>query len=628
MIHDPDPDPHRLHARDLMFLMGHGVSALQLAGAAIEARKTGASTERVLIASGAISEDGFYRALAGECGFPFVATPRVVCEAADVPVIIATGHARAVPGLGHRVVVAPRAAAIRVLIGLSLAGRAPRDFAVTTPGRLEAAVLAGSAAAVASHGADGLPEASGSASYRSEATAREARTGLACVALSAAGSAIDPGAALAILQAVLGLLFLSAMSLRLAAAGEPRVRDRATAPHDRPVPTYTVLVPLYREGDAVVRGLVAALARLDYPRARLEILLLVEAGDRLTRASLSRLLLPTGMRTVTCPDGTPRTKPRALNIGLALTRGDLLVVYDAEDRPEPAQLRLSAATFARLGEDVGCLQASLAIHNGGDGWLARLFRLEYAMLFDVTLPGMTRLAVPVPLGGTSNHFRRRALITAGGWDAWNVTEDADVGLRLARRGFRTAMLASTTLEEAPATLRRWFPQRVRWMKGWMRLWRRQKFPNHCSAIVPMLPPSNAPVATPSQQLHKLASPGSTPSGAAGAPRARPTPGAGALSYARPSGIPSATNPRRRNGHCRLRRRLRLRLREVEERARPLCPAPPSGRSRLRPFHPQRRRCSLAIRGRGGELARRHGSPTPLPDQRRRRGRRAMPNGRP
>ena len=461
------PEEPRLDAGDLMFLLRHGVSALELAGAAIEARRTGASPERVLIAEGWISEDAFYRALASECGMPFVSRPLITCEASEVAAVIATGHARAAPGAPYRTVVAPRAHAIRLLAGLALSGRAPEGFAMTTPGRLEAAVLGGAGPAVARHGADSLPDASGAASYRSEASGGEARTGLACVALSASAAAVAPAAALAMLQATLGLLFLSAMSLRLAAAGEPHARNRSPVPRGRPLPTYTVLVPLYREGPAVVGALLSSLSRLDYPRTRLEILLLVEAGDRVTQESLSRVALPPAMRTVTCPDGLPRTKPRALNIGMALTAGEFLVVYDAEDRPEPGQLRLAAAAFAQVDEDVGCLQASLAIHNAADGWLARLFRLEYAMLFDVTLPGLTRLAVPVPLGGTSNHFRRRALSAAGGWDAWNVTEDADIGLRLSRRGYRTAMLASTTLEEAPATLRRWFPQRVRWMKGWM-----------------------------------------------------------------------------------------------------------------------------------------------------------------
>lgn len=460
-------EPSSLDGGDLVFLLRHGVSALELAGATIEARRSGASPERVLIAGGWISEDAFYRALASECGMPFVSRPRVMCEASEVPAVIATGHARAAPGASYSTVVAPRAHAIRLLASLALTGRTPAGFAMTTPGRLEAALLGGSGPAVASHGADSLPDASGAASYRNEATGFETRTGLACVALSATAATVAPAAALALLQAMLGLLFLSAMSLRLAAAGEPHARARGPVPRAGVVPAYTVLVPLYREGPGVVGALLSSLSRLDYPRTRLEILLLVEAGDRVTQDSLSRFALPAATRTVTCPDGAPRTKPRALNIGLALTGGEFLVVYDAEDRPEPGQLRLAAATFAQAGRDVGCLQAALAIHNAAEGWLARLFRLEYAMLFGVTLPGLTRLAVPVPLGGTSNHFRRRALSAVGGWDAWNVTEDADIGLRLARKGYRTAMLPSTTLEEAPATLRRWFPQRVRWMKGWM-----------------------------------------------------------------------------------------------------------------------------------------------------------------
>jgi hypothetical protein len=460
-------DPSNLEGGELLFLLRHGVTALQLAAATIEARRTGASPERALIAGGVLSEDAFYRALAHECRMPFLLRPLVTCAAEDVPVVIATGHARAAPGQPYGTVVAPGPAAIRLLAGLPLSDRVPRDFAMTTPRRLEAAVLGGAGPQVARHGSDSLPDASGIASYRGEARPSEARIGLAGVATATTATVIDPGMAMGLLQIVFSLLFLSAMALRLAAAAERPSPHRTVVPPGIPVPPYSVLVPLYKEGDAVIGELLAALSRLDYPRARLEILLLVEAGDTLTRQSLSGVVLPAGMRVVICPDGLPRTKPRALNIGLALSRGELLVVYDAEDRPEPAQLRLAAAAFARAGSEVGCLQAALAIHNGGDGWLARIFRLEYAMLFDVTMPGLTQLVLPVPLGGTSNHFRRSALAATGGWDAWNVTEDADIGLRLARSGFRTATLSSTTLEEAPATLRRWFPQRVRWMKGWM-----------------------------------------------------------------------------------------------------------------------------------------------------------------
>lgn len=96
-----------------------------------------------------------------------------------------------------------------------------------------------------------------------------------------------------------------------------------------------------------------------------------------------------------------------------------------------------------------------------------LFAIEYAALFDVYNIGVARWRLPMALGGTSNHFRARVLRRAGGWDAWNVTEDADLGFRLARFGIGVATLTSTTLEDAPTRPEVWFRQRRRWMKGWM-----------------------------------------------------------------------------------------------------------------------------------------------------------------
>jgi glycosyltransferase XagB len=170
---------------------------------------------------------------------------------------------------------------------------------------------------------------------------------------------------------------------------------------------------------------------------------------------------------IVAPAGLPRTKPRALNIALPLARGAFTVVYDAEDIPDPDQLRMAVAMFAGSTPRVACLQARLVIDNTADSWVARLFAVEYATLFDVINPGLAALDCPVPLGGTSNHFRTSALRNILGWDAWNVTEDADIGIRLARLGYRVADLPSTTLEEAPVTLGAWMRQRSRWMKGYV-----------------------------------------------------------------------------------------------------------------------------------------------------------------
>ncbi len=194
---------------------------------------------------------------------------------------------------------------------------------------------------------------------------------------------------------------------------------------------------------------------------------MLEACDGDTIAAAARLGLPPRYDVIVLPDGHPRTKPRALNAALEAARGDLVVVYDAEDRPDPGQLRAAAARFARAPADLACLQARLTIDHADETWITRLFALDYAALFHGVKPGLAALGLPVPLGGTSNHFRASTLRRVGGWDAWNVTEDIDLGYRLARFGFRVEALDSDTYEEAPLTFGRWLPQRSRWLKGWM-----------------------------------------------------------------------------------------------------------------------------------------------------------------
>ncbi|GAA0777956.1 glycosyltransferase [Roseibium denhamense] len=229
-------------------------------------------------------------------------------------------------------------------------------------------------------------------------------------------------------------------------------------------PNYSVLVPLYKEA-GIVPELVEALSQLNYPKDRLQILLLVEEGDRETREALSHRL-PAHFRVIVAPHGHPQTKPRALSYGLAQATGEFITIYDAEDRPDPDQLK-KAALFFSLSEDLACLQARIAIDNANESFVSRQFALEYACLFDQLLPWFGRNRWPFPLGGTSNHFRKSALDAAGGWDKYNVTEDADLGVRLERMGFRIGILTSDTREEAPISVKAWLAQRARWHKGWM-----------------------------------------------------------------------------------------------------------------------------------------------------------------
>jgi cellulose synthase/poly-beta-1,6-N-acetylglucosamine synthase-like glycosyltransferase len=230
-----------------------------------------------------------------------------------------------------------------------------------------------------------------------------------------------------------------------------------------------VLVPLYREARVVPR-LVLALQALDYPRHLLDIKLIVEADDHETAEAAGRACSDALFEVVRVPVGTPRTKPRACNYALSFARGEFTVIFDAEDRPEPDQLRKAIAAFRGGPREVACLQARLNFYNAHENWLTRLFALDYALWFDMLLPGLDRLGVPMPLGGTSNHFRTSVLKALGGWDPFNVTEDADLGFRIAQLGYRVSLIDSTTFEEAPITLHAWMRQRSRWLKGYMQTW--------------------------------------------------------------------------------------------------------------------------------------------------------------
>lgn len=240
---------------------------------------------------------------------------------------------------------------------------------------------------------------------------------------------------------------------------------------DIDLPNYTILIALHDEVD-VVDQLIDRLARIDYPSHKLQGLILLEAHDHATIDAVQQADRPWWLTPLVLPAGTPTTKPRALNAGLAHAIGEFVTVYDAEDDPDPLQLREAVARFrADPDHSLSCLQAPLRIRvaDGDDrhAFLNRQFAVEYAALFEVTLPGMARLGFPFPLGGTSNHFRVDVLRSIGGWDAWNVTEDADLGFQLWRHGWRSGMLTRPTHEAPPGGIAVWLPQRTRWLKGFM-----------------------------------------------------------------------------------------------------------------------------------------------------------------
>ena len=235
---------------------------------------------------------------------------------------------------------------------------------------------------------------------------------------------------------------------------------------DKKLPSYSILCPLYKEAH-VVPQFIKAIGNLDWPKSKLDVMVLLEEDDRETIEEVDRMVLPAFVQKIIVPKSLPKTKPKACNFGLGKAKGEYLVIYDAEDIPETTQLKKAYLGFQKVPNDVICLQAKLNYYNPHQNLLTRLFTAEYSLWFDIALTGLQSINTSIPLGGTSNHFKTDDLLKLQGWDPFNVTEDADLGIRLFKKGYKTAMIDSTTLEEANSNLANWMRQRSRWLKGYM-----------------------------------------------------------------------------------------------------------------------------------------------------------------
>lgn len=342
----------------------------------------------------------------------------------------------------------------------------PVRMALTTPQQIAAAIRSLRDAQLVHSAEHHLPLPDSSRGWNSRAARHLAIGGLAGFALLLG---LAPWVTLGVICLAVGLLVIMTTVLKLAATctgwrdATASIPDKAALPAR--LPTITLLVPLYQEVH-ITAHLLARLAALDYPRALLDVCLVLESSDTTTRDALHRADLPAHIRPIIVPDGTLKTKPRALNYAMSFAQGSIIGVYDAEDAPAPDQLRIVVSHFANCRRDVACLQGTLDYYNPRANWLTRCFTLEYASWFRVILPGFARLGLVVPLGGTTLFFKREILAKLGGWDAHNVTEDADLGVRLARRGYRTEFIRSVTEEEANGRMWPWIKQRSRWLKGY------------------------------------------------------------------------------------------------------------------------------------------------------------------
>ncbi len=459
------------------FLVGRFIDQATLMRASALAARWGVHPHEVMIANGWLEAEDYYRALAERCAAPFKS--RLV--AADVaPAAMASPRQSLSRGVlkerarAGQFVFAPdrlRPNALREM----LARLSPYGFSLASPNAVRSAICHHFGPSFALHAIEGLASRHPGMSARTRPALWQ-RIAVLCATLAlAAALALAPIGAMRAIMLALAVLFVPVIALRLVAACFLLVSDnddaRAAPPRvpDHELPIYTLLVPLYREAH-MLPPLIAALTRLDYPAAKLDIKLILEAADGATVAAARALRLPGNVEIVVVPELHPRTKPKALNYSLPLARGEYVVIYDAEDRPEPGQLRQALNAFRAGPPNLAAVQARLNLYNASDSWLTRQFTIEYCALFDGLLPALDRLKLPIPLGGTSNHFRASALVWLMGWDPFNVTEDADLGMRLARNGYRCQVLRSTTYEEAPVGLMAWIRQRTRWLKGYVQTW--------------------------------------------------------------------------------------------------------------------------------------------------------------
>ncbi|OQM73783.1 hypothetical protein BFN67_06925 [Pseudaminobacter manganicus] len=448
---------------------------------AMQAREQQCSYQYMLVASGLLTSANLTRAIAEDLGLAFIDVidpERLVIGEDHAANLLRGRHGRVPVKLLEKngivsFLITPEAIDLNrmrawIAAHPGLTGR----LRMVEPNQLRKAVLSNARPALLQKAINGLFESSPKMSARIVANAWQGTVLGIIMALLPVGLVLSPDMVLGVLHVVATFFFFLCVALRFAALASvgtaPPARHQIPIPEGE-VPVYAVLVALYKEAD-IVPDLLIALDRITWPRGRLEIKLVCEASDHATLAVINSVDLPPHIEVIEVPAAEPRTKPKALAYALSLTNAEFVALYDAEDWPDPLQLAEAWQRFSAAGPKLAVLQAPLEISNRHQGPLARMFAFEYAGLFRALLPWLSRNRLALPLGGTSNHFRMAALRAVGGCDPFNVTEDADLGMRLARFGYRAETISRPTYEAAPTRFAVWLPQRTRWFKGWGQTW--------------------------------------------------------------------------------------------------------------------------------------------------------------
>lgn len=455
-----------------------GISFADSVVIASRAGVNGTTFQAELLVSGLVTEIAFYRAIADELGMRFETriNPHSLMLREEQALTMlrqapAKGAARIEDGFGRIVLlIAPDLAGWKQLQRLQ-GGELSRRAKIVAPAVLRQAVLRRSRKMLTERALTGL------SGQRPDCSARNVLSAWQAFFLGAFAVAVPTALLLkstaffVLLHVLFSAFFLACVALRIAAAFwlEKPLPPKPSAALSPEMPVYSVLVALHREAE-VVPQLLVGLSKLQWPRSKLEIKLVCEEDDKETVQAIRAHPLRSYVEVVSVPVSLPRTKPKALAYALPLTSGEFVVLYDAEDRPHPMQLVEAWQRFEAADAELACLQAPLEISNRRASLISNMFGFEYAGLFRRLLPWLAAHRLVLPLGGTSNHFRRSALEEVGGWDPYNVTEDADLGLRLARFGYRADTLSCPTREDGPEDFDTWLAQRKRWFKGWIQTW--------------------------------------------------------------------------------------------------------------------------------------------------------------
>lgn len=456
------------------------ISEVQLDTALHQQQRTGERLGRLLLLLGFLRRLELARALADLWQLPFVTIDAGTVDsnvAQRVPLDTTLRH-RAVPlredaeSVTVAVADAP-AAELRDKLAIIYPGKRI-DFRVTTEWDIDRAIASSHRRKVVDTSIYGLYFRAQSESAFTVFTLPQYLSFAAVCVLLVIGFWLSPMQTLLLLNIPITAFFLVTVVFRTwvgvsGAAAETAISitdEDVRAVENRTLPVYSILVPVFKEA-RVIGTLLRSLRELDYPADKLDIILLFEEDDPETLAAAKAAAPGANVRFLIVPSAEPQTKPKACNVGLLFAHGEFLVVFDAEDQPEPDQLKKAIIAFRRGPKELVCVQAALNYYNWNENFLTRMFTLEYSFWFDYLLPGLDALGLPIPLGGTSNHFRAQVLRELGGWDPFNVTEDADLGIRAAMHGCRVGIINSTTYEEANKHLGNWLRQRSRWIKGYM-----------------------------------------------------------------------------------------------------------------------------------------------------------------